>query len=161
MVKIKNKTILNIILLFSIFSLLCAYYIQYILGYTPCNLCLIERIPYIFTIIIISLNLIIKRYEKIIFIILGFTFLLGAFVSFYHFGIEQGFFKESIVCNLKNTTDIITKEELLKILQEKTISCKDVSFKILGLSLATINTLLSLFLSIITFKIFLNNEKNK
>ena len=161
MFKIENKTIFNLILLFSIFALLSAYFIQYILGHQPCNLCLIERIPYILTIVIITLSFIIKKYEKIYLILLSLIFITAAFISFYHFGIEQGFIEESLVCNLNNPSNSLTTEDLLKELKEKTISCKDVTFKILGLSLATINTIISMSLSIILIKIFLNYGKNK
>ena len=161
MYKIENKTIFNLILLFSIFALLSAYFIQYILGHQPCNLCLIERIPYILTIIIITLSFIIKRYEKLYLILLSLIFVVATFISFYHFGIEQGFIKESLVCDLSNQNNNLTREDLLKELNEKTISCKDVTFKILGLSLATINTIISMLLSIILIKKNLNYEKNK
>ena len=161
MSEIKNKNILNIIFLFSIFALLTAYFIEYILGHQPCNLCLIERIPYILTIIIISLIYIFKKNEKIYIILLSLIFISATLISFYHFGIEQGFIEESSVCDLNNKNKSLTKEDLLKELKEKTISCKDVTFRILGLSLATINTIISLLFSIITLKIFLNYEKNK
>ena len=82
-------------------------------------------------------------------------------ISIYHFGIEQGFINESLVCDLKNQNTSLTAEDLLKELKEKTVSCKDVTFKILGLSLATINIIISLILSVILIKIFLNYEKNK
>ena len=161
MSEIKNKNILNIIFLFSIFALLTAYFVEYILGHQPCNLCLIERIPYILTIIIISLIYIFKKNEKIYIILLSLIFISATLISFYHFGIEQGFIEESLICDLNNENKSLTKEELLKELKEKTISCKDVTFRILGLSLATINTIISLLFSIITLKIFLNYEKNK
>ena len=161
MTKVKNKTILNLILLFSIYALLTAYFIQYVLGHQPCNLCLIERIPYILTIIIIALTLSFKKFEKICLIILALVFVSAMFISIYHFGIEQGFINESLVCDLKNKSGSLTTEDLLKELKEKTISCKDVTFKIFGLSLATINIIISLILSIIITKIFLNYEKNK
>ena len=161
MTKVKNKIILNLILLFSIFALLTAYFIQYVLDHQPCNLCLIERVPYILTIIIITLTLIFKKFEKICLIILALIFVSAMFISIYHFGIEQGFINESLVCDLKNKSDSLTTEDLLKELKEKTISCKDVTFKIFGLSLATINIIISLILSIIITKIFFNYEKNK
>jgi len=161
MFKIKNKTVLNLILLFAIFALLYAYYVEYILNYKPCNLCLIERIPYILTIIFITLNLIIKKFEKFILIILSLIFVSATFLSFYHFGIEQGFIKESLVCDLNNENIDLSKEDLLKTLQKNTISCKDVSFRILDFSLATLNTITSLILSIITIKLYRNYEKNK
>ena len=55
MISKNNKFILNGVLIFSIISLSIAYFLQYVLGYKPCNLCLIERIPYIVSIILISL----------------------------------------------------------------------------------------------------------
>ena len=102
MSQIKNRRILNLILLFSIFALSTAYIIQYILGHQPCNLCLIERIPYIFSIIIISVCLFSNKFEKITLIILSLTFFAASLLSFYHFGIEQGFIKESLVCDLNS-----------------------------------------------------------
>jgi len=161
MPQVKNKIILTLILIFSIFTLSTAYFIEYILKHEPCNLCIIERVPYIFSIVIIASNFIFKKFEKIIFFFLCLIFIIAAIISFYHFGIEQGFFKESFVCNLGNNILNLSKEDILKELQEKTISCKNVSFTIIGLSLATINTIISVFLSVITIKLFLNYEKNK
>ena len=87
---------------------------------------------------------------------------ISAFViSSYHFGIEQGFIKESLVCDLNSTSVNLTKESLLIELKQKTVSCKDVTFKIFGLSLATINIFISLIISVIIIKIFLSYEKNK
>ena len=161
MSQIKNTITLNLILIFSIFTLGAAYFIQYILGHKPCNLCLIERLPYIFAIIIISLGLILKKFEKVIIIFLILIFVAATIISFYHFGIEQGFFKESLVCNLDNNINNLSKEDLIKELQQQIISCKDVDFRIVGLSLATINTIISLILSVITIKLFLKYGKNE
>ena len=161
MTQIKNKTLFNLILWFSIFALFAAYFIQYVLGHLPCNLCLIERIPYILSIIIIILSFIFKKYEKISLAFLCIIFISATLISFYHFGIEQGFIKKSVVCDLISQNNNSTTEDILNELKEKTISCKDVTFKILGLSLVTINTIISLILSFILTKIFYNYEKNK
>ena len=161
MLILKYQRSLNLILFFSIFALISAYFIQYILGHQPCNLCLIERVPYVSAVIIILLCFYLKRFEKIFLISLSLIFFLATILSFYHFGIEQGFIKESLVCDLDTGDKILNREELLKELKEKTISCKDVTFKIFGLSLATINIIISLILSVITMKHFLNYEKNK
>ena len=85
-----NKSILNGVLAFSILSLSIAYFIQYILGHKPCNLCLIERIPYLTAIILVALIFIVKRFEKIFSGIILIFFIFGAIISFYHVGIEQG-----------------------------------------------------------------------
>ena len=152
---IKYQRFLNLILFFCIFALISAYFIQYILGHQPCNLCLIERVPYISAVTIILLCFYLKKFEKICLIFLSLIFFLAIIVSFYHFGIEQGFIKESLVCDLDFDSNALTKETLLKQLKQKTISCKDVTFKILGFSLATINIFISLLLSAITLKLFL------
>ena len=157
----KNKTILNIILFISIFALGSAYFIEYILGHQPCNLCLIERLPYFLAIIIIFIGLSLNKFEKFIFISLGIIFTSATILSLYHVGIEQGFFKESLVCISNNEINILNKEDLLKEFKKTIVSCKDVDFTLFGLSLATINTIISFILSVITFKLFLNYEKNK
>ena len=155
-----NKFLLNGILAFSILSLSIAYFIQYVLGHKPCNLCIIERIPYIAAIILISLIFILNRYQKIISSLILIFFIFGAVVSFYHFGIEQGFFSESLVCDLGNSQPI-NKEELLNQLKKaEIVSCKDVTFRFLGLSLATINTIISIILSGIMIKIINSYGKN-
>ena len=155
-----NKLLLNGILAFSVLSLSIAYFIQYGLGHKPCNLCIIERIPYITAIILISLIFMINKYEKVISSIILVFFVFGAVVSFYHFGIEQGFFSESLICELSNNSPL-NKEELLDQLKKvEIISCKEVTFRFLGLSLATINTIISLILSGIMIKIIKNYGKN-
>ena len=155
-----NKLLLNGILAFSILSLSIAYFIQYVLGHKPCNLCLIERIPYIAAIILISLIFILNRNQKIISSLILIFFIFGAVVSFYHFGIEQEFFSESLVCDLGNSQPL-NKEELLNQLKKtEIVSCKDVTFRFLGLSLATINTIISIILSGIMIKVIKNYGKN-
>jgi len=155
-----NKLLLNGILAFSILSLSIAYFIQYVLDHKPCNLCIIERIPYIAGIILISLIFILNKYQKIISSLILIFFIFGAVVSFYHFGIEQGFFSESLICELTNNNPL-NKEELLNQLKKtEIVSCKDVTFRFLGLSLATINTIISLILSGIVIKIIKNYGKN-
>ena len=161
MPKLKYKKILNLILLFSIFALSAAYFIQYILKHAPCNLCLIERLPYMLAIIIILFCFFFKKFEKTFLFILSLIFFIAASISFYHFGIEQGFIVESLVCNLSVENNFLTKEALLNQLKQKTISCKFVTFTIVGLSLATINIFISLILSVTTLKLFLNYGKNK
>ena len=161
MFQVKNKILLKLVLIFSIFAILAAYFIQYSLGHQPCNLCLIERVPYIFSIIIISICLFTQKFEKITLIILSLIFFVATLVSFYHFGIEQGFIKESLVCNLSSSDNELSKEALLNQLKEMPKSCKDVTFKVFGSSLATFNIFISLVLSAITIKNFLTYEKNK
>ena len=161
MSKIKNKIMLNLILLFSAFALIAAYFIQYVLKHQPCNLCLIERIPYFFSIIVILICLFTKKFEKLTLITLSLIFFSAALVAFYHFGIEQGFIEESLVCDLNNESNNLSREALLNQLKQTPVSCKDITFKIFGLSLATFNIFITLILSVITTKLFLTYEKNR
>ena len=155
-----NKFILNCVLIFSILSLSIAYFVQYILGHLPCNLCLIERIPYIAAVILISLMFLIRKYMVPIISIVLIFFIFGALTSFYHVGIEQGLFDESLLC-IDNSSESLSKEQLLEQLKNTPISCKDVTFRFLGLSLATINAIISLILSGIMVKVLKNYGKNK
>ena len=159
MLNIKINTYFRVIFFISLISTFSAFFIEYILGHQPCNLCLIQRIPYVLSIILITLNYFFRKNEQFIIILLILIFTFSFMVSFYHFGIEQGYFQESAVCELKNTTNIISKEELLKQLQSKAISCKDVTFRIFGFSLSTINMVISLFLVLLLVNIFKNYEK--
>ena len=161
MFSFKKKTYLRLIIYICLISIISAYFIEYILGHHPCSLCLIERIPYGLSIILIISNYVFKKNEKFIILLLILIFAFSFMISFYHFGIEQGFFEESTVCGIKNASDIISKEELLKQLQTKTVSCKDVTFRIFGFSLTTFNIIVSLFLLILLTKIFKNYEKFK
>ena len=161
MFNFKAEFYLKVIFLFSFIALISAFFIEYILGHQPCNLCLIERIPYGLSIMIIMAIFLIRKNQKFLVMLLILTFIFSFAISLYHFGIEQGFFQESSVCGVKSLTEIITKEDLLKQLSEKTISCKDVTFRIFGLSLTSINIVISLLFIITLLKIFDKYEKNK
>ena len=156
-----NKTLtIKLIFIISILALASAFFIEHALGHQPCNLCILERIPYLMAIIIIILNYKFVHFEKYFIFFLFIIFLAATILSLYHLGIEQGFIKESLVCDLKKGSDLLSKEDILKQLQEKNISCKDVTFKIMGLSLTSYNIFISLLISISAGKIYLNYEKN-
>ena len=131
----KNLT-LSIILILVFLILISAFLIEYKLDHKPCKLCIYQRIPY-FVAILLSFSL-----------------------AFYHFGIEEGFFKESVACSTENFGSELTKEEILEKLKQSSISCKNVSFRVLGLSLASINSIFSITLSVIFLRLFINYGKN-
>mgnify|MGYP001192636096 FL=1 len=156
----KKKIILNSLIFLSFITLSFAYFIEFVLGHEPCNLCKIERIPYIGSIIIISFLIFTNRWEKILLFITLLLFIFGAVTSVYHVGIEQGIFSESLLCELGLNTNIQNPEDLLKSLEKAPISCKDVTFKIFGLSLATFNAFLSIVISYILIRLLIKNEQN-
>jgi len=156
----KKNLILIIIFFIILLSIISTLIIEHVLGHQPCSLCLYERIPYFLSALLIIKIFFFKKYEKITLLILFFVFISSSLLAFYHFGIEQGFFGESFVCNVESQLKILSKENLLKELNKNIVSCKDVTFRILGLSLAAINTILSVVLSIIFLKLFFNYGSN-
>tara|TARA_B100000959_G_scaffold150510_1_gene157895 strand:+ start:386 stop:868 length:483 start_codon:yes stop_codon:yes gene_type:complete len=160
MLKQTNNIFLIVILAIISLTIISALIIQYWLGHEPCELCLYERIPYFLSILLIVKILFIKRYKKITLLILSLVFISSTALAFYHFGIEQGFFSESLTCVTGDLSEALSKEELLEQLKQNSISCKDVSFRILGLSLAAINVIFSLVLSVIFTRLFTIYEKN-
>ena len=161
MLNLNKKNFFILTFLISLFTLISAYFIEYVLGHQPCNLCLIERIPYMGAIIIIIINYKFNHLEKYLMLLLVIIFLAGTLISLYHLAIEQGFITESLVCDLKNSSKILSKEEILQQLQQKIVSCKDVTFKIFGFSLTTLNIIISLLITILFTKKYLDYEKNK
>ena len=160
MTKEKTNLYLKVIFFVILSTIFFAYMIEYGLGHKPCNLCLYQRIPYIVSIFLIIEIIVIKKYIKITLALLSFIFFLSACLAFYHFGIEQGFFNESLVCESKKLSGTVSSEQLLEELKNNTVSCKDVNFQVFGLSLATINIIFSIILSVIFMKLLSNYGKN-
>ena len=160
MTKQINKKFIFPILVFTSLVLVSAFIIEHQLGHKPCKLCLYQRVPYFLSILLIIKMLFIKKYERVTLLILFLVFISSTALAFYHFGIEQGFFNESLACTTGDLSKTLSKEELLQQLKQNSISCKDVSFRILGLSLAAINTIFSLVLSVIFIRLFMIYEKN-
>tara|TARA_B100000902_G_scaffold179572_1_gene172683 strand:+ start:393 stop:878 length:486 start_codon:yes stop_codon:yes gene_type:complete len=161
MFNLRTESYLKLIFVVSLISLISAYFIEYFLGHQPCNLCLLERIPYALSIIFIIINLFLNKNHKFLILLLTILFIFSFLISTYHFGIEQGYFKESTICGLKNSSEIISKEEILKQLSEKVVSCKDVTFRFFGLSLTSINMLISLIIIIFSINILNKYAKIK
>ena len=159
MVKNSKNLLIKLILLISIIALISAFFIEFILGHQPCNLCILERIPYFLAIIVILLNYKFIEFEKFFILFLTIIFLFGTVLSLYHLGIEQGLIQESLVYDLKSGSNLLSKEEILKQLQEKSVSCQDVTFKIFGLSLTNYNILISFLLIFVIIKINFSSTK--
>ena len=150
---LKENNYLQILFILSILILGSALIIEYIFGYQPCNLCKIERIPYLLSIIILITNYLFKGNQTFYAVLLILIFLFSIIISFYHLGIEQGFINESTVCKTKSF-NLLTKEDILNSLKELNISCKNVALKILGLSLTTYNMLISILMLLLSIKIY-------
>ena len=161
MFNLSKKNLFIGVFLISFIALISAYFIEYVLGHQPCNLCVYERIPYFLAILIVLINYKYNILEKYLILSLAIIFLIATILSLYHLGIEQGFIQESLLCDLEKGANIVDKDEILKQLRQKSISCKDVTFKIFGLSLTNYNIIISLLLTISLTKIYFKYEKNR
>jgi len=161
MFDLSKKNLFISIFLISLIALISAYFIEYILGHQPCSLCLYERIPFFLAILIVLINYKYNKLEKYFILLLGIIFFIATILSSYHLGIEQGFIQESLLCDLEKGANTIDKDEILKQLQEKSVSCKDVTFKMFGLSLTSYNIIINLILTIYLAKIYFAHEKNR
>ena len=161
MFNLSKKNLFTGIFLISFIALISGYFIESILGHQPCNLCVYERIPYFLAILIVLINYKYNKLEKYLILSLAIIFLIATILSLYHLGIEQGFIQESLLCDLEKGANIVDKDEILKQLQQKSISCKDVTFKVFGLSLTNYNIIISLLLTIGLTKIYFGYEKNR
>ena len=153
MSNLKENNYLQILFIFSILVLGTALIIEYIFGYQPCNLCKVERIPYLLSIIILMTNYFFKGNQTFYGVLLILIFSFSIIISVYHLSIEQGFLNESTICETKSF-NLLTKDDILNSLKELNISCKNVAFKIFGLSLTTYNMLVSILMVFLSIKIY-------
>ena len=153
-----RKNFYLIILLISVTSILLALYVEFVLEYKPCKLCIYQRIPYLAAVFISLIGFNYYKNDNIL-IILIIIFTLSAIISGYHFGIENSFFDELSSC-ANNSLGLLNKKELLESIGKNLpFNCKDTTFQILGVSLAAINAILSILIVIISVRT-LSYEKN-
>jgi len=153
----KKKNFYLFILFYSLLAIFFALYIEHILDYKACKLCLYQRVPYIIAIFISFIGYNYFKNDKILILIVV-IFLISALVSGYHYGIENNIFEEFSGCTT-GSLEIVDKTELLKSLNNNVASCKDTNFKLFGISLAGINLLFSLLIVIYSLRT-LFYEKN-
>ena len=154
---LNKKNFYLFVLFYSLSAIFFALYIEYILGYKPCKLCIYQRIPYIISIFISFIGYNYFKNNKILILII-IIFSISFLISGYHFGIENNIFNEFSGCTTQSL-EIIDKSKILKSLNNNITSCKDANFKLFGISLAGINLLFSLLIIIYSLRIFFY-EKN-
>tara|TARA_Y100000590_G_C15109305_1_gene784300 strand:- start:25 stop:489 length:465 start_codon:yes stop_codon:yes gene_type:complete len=145
------------ILFFSIVSLLGAVYIEYILQEKPCKLCLYQRIPYLAAIFISFFGYNFNKNLLWLYLLL-IIFIVSIFLSGYHAGIENNIFNEYSGCSVDNL-NLTNKTELLNSLKNSLPNCKDVNFRIFGLSLATLNFIISIIITVFIVNQIINEKK--
>ena len=153
---LKRKNFYLLIFIYSITALLSAIYIEKVLGYLPCKLCIYQRIPFLIAIFICFLGYNYIKSDKILTALIV-TFTLSTILGGYHFGIENNIFEEYAGCANTNI-DITNKEKIMETLGMFK-NCKNVEFSILGISLSGLNFLTSLLIVLFSLRALIY-EKN-
>ena len=148
----KFKIFYSIIILLCVTSIFYAFFIEYFLGYKPCILCKYQRAPY-FLGLIIGLFGFFKPSNTKINICIFLTFLISMTLSGYHVGIEQELYQSIFNCSDDNLR-ILEEDKLLESLNVINPDCRNVNFAIFGVSLATINFVLSFVISSVSYYLY-------
>ena len=139
-----------IILGISIISISSALVAEYIFNLQPCELCLKQRHPYYFFIILSLITLfILSGYKYYISFLIQIGAIYGIFYSVWHVGVENKLLKGPGGCsaNLNISSDANELKE--QIFSKQVISCDEVIWSLFGISAASINTIVLLFIFII------------
>ena len=132
--------VIGILSMVAISSALIAEYIFYL---EPCSMCLKQRHPYYFILIIFVLFVVIHTLPRIWFYLgVQLASIYGLFYSIWHVGIEQKILQGPASCSggLKTNTSAESLKE--QIMSKAIINCEDVIWSFFGFSAATINTFL-------------------
>ena len=154
---LNKKKFYLLIFIYSILAIFFALYVEHILHYKACKLCIYQRVPYIVAIFISFLGYNYFKNDKILILIIM-VFLVSVLISGYHYGIEKNIFEEFSGCS-SNTLNITDKTILLESLNNNMPSCKNVNYKLFGMSLAGINLIFSLLIVIYSLRTLVY-EKN-
>ena len=148
----KFKIFYSLIILLCLSSICYAFFVEYILGYKPCILCKYQRMPYILGLVLGLIGFIETLNKRIIFFTF-LTFLISMSLSGYHVGIEQELYQSIFNCSDDNLS-ILEEGKLLESLSVINPDCRNVNFAVFGVSLATINFVLSFVISSFSYYLY-------
>ena len=151
----KNMTVSILIGIYSLTVLISVYFMEFVLGWKPCELCILQRYPYII-IIIISIALTVAKIKNInissklaIVLILAPIF-TGLLIAVYHFGVENSYWRNISACSDQLSNIDVNTDNLLSGLNEIKPNCSD-PVKIFGLSISGYNIISNILMIMILF----------
>ena len=156
---INSKNIFFLAVLFSIFAILSAFFMQYVLGHAPCKLCTYQRIPYYIIILVGLITLFFPKIIKLTSFLLIFLLLAEFLVSNYHTLSTFEVISYSGCQSAEIPSDInVLKEALIS--DTLIVNCSNANLKYFGIPLSIYNSFFSLmFLIVIVFNAY--KEKNQ
>ena len=158
------------LMLGSILTLAAAYVFQYGFHYAPCDLCYLQRYPYMVTAALGAIFLVLEgnkenfRFSSLGMAILGLMIIAlfyDAGVAIYHVGVEQKWWQGPSECS--STIDMtLTGEALLEaIMNAPLVKCDEVQWSLFGVSMAGYNAIIALSLASFGTASFLKNMADK
>jgi len=143
----KNKLYFSGLVVLSTISISFAFFVEYVLGFEPCILCLYQRVPYYLLMVMGIAGLVLQNSKSLIYIAM-FVFLSSAILAGYHTGIEREWFNPSDTCNPGfNIPEDASVDEIREMLYAAPVAtCTRAAFKILWLSMTEWNLLLNICL---------------
>ena len=156
---INSKNIFFLAVLFSIFAILSAFFMQYVLGHDPCKLCTYQRIPYYIIILVGLITLFFPKIIKLTSFLLIFLLLAEFLVSNYHTLSTYEVISYSGCQSAEIPNDINQLKEAL-MSDTLIVNCSNANLKYFGIPLSIYNSFFSLmFLIVIVFNAY--KEKNQ
>jgi len=148
MVKSIDRLILRLILLISICVLLIVFVAQFIYDLEPCILCKFQRIPYFAAILFVGLALHIKKANQAGTVkVIGFIFIVGAVLAFYHNGVEQYWWNAATGCGNSGKFPISFENFQSQLIAKMPKRCDQIDWTLFGYSMTVYNMLLSIILA--------------
>ena len=149
----------NVVLASIVFaSVLFSFFLEFFLNLIPCKLCLYQRYLWLFLLFACILNIKQNSKSKYFQIIITITLCAIITLSFYHSGIEFGFFNNIISCISPNNETANSIEELdFLIRNTRNMDCAFPKFKIFNLSLSNLSFLFSTSLLLLCLKKYNRN----
>ena len=151
-----------ILLFVSLFSIGIALIAEFFYGLQPCELCLKQRHPYYFIILIFVIAFIFNWQQKIWFyIFVQISSAYGAFYAIWHVGIENNILRGPAECSggLKKFNNVGDLKD--QILSKPVINCDEVVWSFFGVSAASINSLILLLIFIFNAIYIFQNYASK
>ena len=156
LMKLIEKYYFLIVFIASSCILISAYILELFFNHPPCNLCEYQRVPYFLLLLISLASVQIKKIQ--LKIAASICFFSSLIISGFHSLVERKLVKFDIGCT-STGSDIDNIEDLRNFLEQTPlIKCDEISFSILGLSLANLNFVISALLIMISYYILFKNE---
>ncbi|AWK87548.1 disulfide bond formation protein B [Azospirillum thermophilum] len=135
--------------------LAAALFFQFVLGYQPCELCLIQRVPYVAVILLGIVTLLFRAWKGLgdaLLVVSGLALLAGAGIAFYHVGVEQHWWAGTAACGSSFSARPMSLDQLrAQVMAAPVVRCDEVAWSLFGISMAGYNVVLSLCLSAFAF----------